>query len=254
MRKQFETPDRMISRIAKHQHGIVTYEQLLSAGLVPSAISRRVRAGHLHRLYRGVYAVGHTDLTSEGRWFAAVAACGKGAVLSHQSAAHMWGLSPRSPATIHVTVPGRNGRARRRGIRLHHSRTLTPADTTRRKNIPVTTPERTRRDLGYGPERTRSALERLFLRICHEHGIPKPEVNVRIGPYQVDFLWRVARLVVEVDSYRYHSSRAKFRSDRARDRELGSRGLVVLRFADEELAEEPRATASTLRTHLSKRR
>jgi very-short-patch-repair endonuclease len=253
MRKQVEKPDRIIARIAARQHGIVDFGQLRWAGLVPSAIARRVRAGHLHRLYRGVYAVGHTDLSREGRWFAAVRACGPGAVLSHESAAHLWGLSPKSPATIHVTVPSSNGRRRRRGIRLHYSTTLIAADVARRKNIPVTTRARTLADLGWGSEPTRSDLERAFLRLCKEHGIPKPEVNVKVGPYTVDFLWRAERLVVEVDGYRYRSDRATFRSDRARGRELNRRGFELLRFADVELDEEPLAVVSSVKDHLRQR-
>jgi hypothetical protein len=150
MRQQFATPDQIVARIAARQHGIITFQQLLSVRLTPNAIARRVTAGRLHRLYRGVYAVGHTDLSREGRWLAAVGACGEGAVLSHQSAAALWGISPEEPDTVHVTVPGSNGRSKRRGIRLHYSRTLTPAEVTQRSNIPVTTSARTRRDLGPG--------------------------------------------------------------------------------------------------------
>jgi very-short-patch-repair endonuclease len=250
MRQKLANPEQLIARIARRQHGVVRLDQLLAAGLSPKGITRRVEAGRLHRLHRGVYAVGHTDLTREGRWLAAVFACGQGAVLSHESAAHLWKLSPTCPPLVHVTVPGTNGRRKRPGIRLHYSTTLTSKDATLRRNIPVTTQERTLRDLGWGRERTRSDLERLFLRICREHGIPKPEVNVRIGPYEVDFLWRAERLVVEVDGYAYHSDRATFRSDRARDRELARRGLTVLRFADEEMAGQPPAVGKAVLMHL----
>jgi very-short-patch-repair endonuclease len=171
-------------------------------------------------------------------------------VLSHESAAHLWKLSPTSPQLAHVTVPGTNGRRKRPGIRLHYATTLTFRDVTLRRNIPVTTQARTLRDLGWGTERTRSDLERLFLRVCRQHGIPKPEVNVRIGPYEVDFLWRAEGLVVEVDGYRYHSDRAAFRSDRVRDRELNRRGLTVLRFADQELDEDPEAVAASVLSRL----
>lgn len=250
MRRKPAIPDLLVAEIAARQHGVVTIGQLLWAGLSHPAVQRRVRAGRLHRLYRGVYAVGHTNLSREGRWIAAVFACGEGAVLSHESAAHLWGISPRSPSIVHVTVPGHGGRERRRGIALHRSATLTLANRALRRNIPVTTHDRTMRDLGYAPDRTRSDLERLFLRICREHGIPKPEVNVRVGPYTVDFLWRRQRLIVETDSYRYHSDRATFRADRVRDRELKRRGFTVLRFADQELAEHPNAVAASLRAHL----
>jgi very-short-patch-repair endonuclease len=174
-------------------------------------------------------------------------------VLSHQSAAALWRLSPTCPPLAHVTVPGANGRRKRRGIVVHRARTLTAAETTRRKGIPVTTQARTLADLGYGPERTRSDLERLFLRICRKHGIPKPAVNVRVGPYEVDFLWRAEGLVVEVDGWRYHSDRRAFEADRARDRELPRRGLLVLRFTDRELSTQPDAVAASLRAHLRRR-
>ena len=183
---------------------------------------------------------------------AAVLACGKGAVLSHQCAAALWGISPTSPATTHVTVPGPNGRRKRRGIVVHRSTTLTPAEATRWRGIPVTTRTRTLGDLGYGPEPTRSGLERAFLRLCTDHGIRKPDVNVRLGDLVVDFLWRTERLIVETDGYAYHSNRSAFRSDRARDRELTRRGFTVLRVADEELTAAPAAVVASLRAHLRK--
>jgi predicted transcriptional regulator of viral defense system len=116
MRRDLDNPGRTVARIARRQHGVIRLNQLLWAGLTHAAVRRRVAAGHLHRLYRGVYAVGHTDLRREGRWIAAVFACGEGAVLSHRSAAALWKFSPTCPQLIDVTVPGTNGRARRKGI------------------------------------------------------------------------------------------------------------------------------------------
>src|SRR4051794_37707870 len=78
--------DRLIGDLARGQHGIVSRKQLLAAGIDGDAIKRRVRAGRLHRLRPGVYAVGHTGITRRGRWMAAVLASGDGAVLSHRSA------------------------------------------------------------------------------------------------------------------------------------------------------------------------
>ncbi|MGH2952804.1 MAG: type IV toxin-antitoxin system AbiEi family antitoxin domain-containing protein [Solirubrobacterales bacterium] len=110
----------MVARIASRQHGVVSYEQLIAAGLTPSGVARRVRAGRLHRIHRGVYAVGHRGLSNEGRWMAAVLACGPDAALSHRSAAELLGLlRPRENAWVHVTIPGTAGRKRRRGIHLH---------------------------------------------------------------------------------------------------------------------------------------
>jgi len=213
-------------------------------------VTRRVQSGRLHRIYRGVYAVGHTNLSREGRWIAAVFACGEGAALSHCSAAHLWKLSPTSSATSHVTVPSRNGRRKRPGIRLHYRADLGPRDTTLRHNIPVTTPARTKRDMGWTKERTRSDLEREFLRLIRRHDLPLPEVNGKLGPYEIDFLWREQKIAVELDSYAYHSSRASFASDRARDRELQERGFDVLRFADTELDESPDVVVAALRARL----
>lgn len=253
MRKQLTKAFRLVAEIAARQHGVVSFEQLVWAGLSPATISRRVKSARLHRLYRGVYAVGHTKLSDKGRLMAAALAYGPGAVISHESAAYLWGMSPRCPRLIHVTVPGTARRARREGIVLHYSTTLEPADTTRRENIPVTKPERTRRDLGWDRAPTRSGLERRFLRICRAHSIPRPEVNVKVGPHLVDFLWRAERLIVEVDGYAYHSDREAFRTDRARDRHLRARGFEVLRFADDELDDEP-AVATALLAHLAHRR
>ena len=194
--------------------------------------------------------MGHTDLSKEGRWLAAVFACGEGTVLSHETAAHLWGISPTSPATIHVTVPVSGGRARRPGIRLHYSTTLTPEDTARRHNIPVTSHARTLRDLGYGPEPTRSYLERLFLKLCRNHAVPKPEVNVRVGPYIVDFLWRTERLIAETDGYRYHSGQGAFEADLARINDLKRRDYEVLRFSYREVLDQPLATIASLQARL----
>ena len=197
--------------------------------------------------------MGTRALTEEGRWLAAVLACGDGAVLSHASAAALWSISPRCPQWADVTVPGHNGRRRRKGIVIHRSTTLGPDDTTIRRGIPVTTFERTQRDLGYGPEPTRSDLERAFVKLCRRHGLPKPEFNAKVGPHKVDVLWRAQRLIVEIDSWAYHRSRASFESDRARDRELTLRGFRVLRFVDREVMGRPAAVGAALRAHLRKR-
>ena len=249
MREELVEAQRKVAEIAARQHGVATTRQILSAGMPRSTLSRRAREGWLHRVQRGVYAVGNPNLSREGHWMAAVLACGAGAVISHGCAAVLHSISPTCPEAIHITVPVPGGRSRRRGIVIHRSTTLTRAEVTRRRGIPVTSYRRTLADLGYGPERTRSDLERLFLRICLEHDIPKPEVNVPVGPYTVDFLWRAERLVVEVDGYRYHSDRRAFRSDRARDRYLGGRAFAVLRFADEEL-EDPPAVAASVKARL----
>jgi very-short-patch-repair endonuclease len=133
--------------LARRQWGVVTREQLMESGLRTRGISDWVRSGRLVRLHRGVYAYGHDRLRVEGRWLAAVLACGPGAVLSHGSAAQLWELRQSNAALIDVTVPSRAGRIRRRGIRVHRSGRLAREEVTTRSGIPVTTVARTLLDL-----------------------------------------------------------------------------------------------------------
>lgn len=149
--------DRALGRLAARQHGVVALSQLRELGLSASAVRSRVAAGRLHPLHRGVYAVGHPLVTMEGRWLAAVLACGPGAVLSHRSAAALWGLRPTARATIDVTAPRRAGR-KRDGIAVHSDATLAPADCGSARTIPCTTPARTLLDLAATVDR--QALER----------------------------------------------------------------------------------------------
>src|SRR3954454_4668329 len=107
--------DLVIARIAARQHGVVSMSQLRMAGMSKPVASKRVNAGRLHRLHRGVYAVGHTRLTFEGRCMAAVLALGDAAVVSHTSAAALWGMLKPSGGPIHITLPGDGGRRRPRG-------------------------------------------------------------------------------------------------------------------------------------------
>jgi very-short-patch-repair endonuclease len=102
--------------------------------------------------------------------------------------------------------------------------------------------------------RTRSDLERDFIRICRRQRLPSPEVNVRVGPFLVDFLWRDARLVVETEGYLYHRGRAAFQDDRSRDLDLRRLGYDVLRLSEKQIDEEPDQVAGTLRATLRDRR
>ncbi len=131
-----------LAALAKKQHGVASVRQLEGPlGYSRSAISRARKAGRLHRLYRGVYAVGHTDLSLQGECLAAVLASGPKSLLSHYSAAWLWALSSARPIPIHVTSP--NPRSRRPPIRLHHASTLTAAERALHEGIPVTSVART---------------------------------------------------------------------------------------------------------------
>jgi very-short-patch-repair endonuclease len=136
-----------LQAVARRQWGVVSRRQLAALGFSAHGISEWVRTGRLVRLYRGVYAYGHDRLRIEGRWLAAVMACGPGAVLSHRDAAQLWELRQSNSALIDVTVSSRNGRIRRKGIRVHRSGRLAPEETTERSGIPVTTVARTLLDL-----------------------------------------------------------------------------------------------------------
>jgi uncharacterized protein DUF559 len=110
-----------------------------------SAIDRRLRAGRLHQLHPGVYTVGHRVICREGRWLAAVLRGGAGAVLSHRSAAELWGICrPRGSAQIDIASP-RSTRSHT-SIRRHHINYY-PDELTTRRRIPVTTLARTVFDL-----------------------------------------------------------------------------------------------------------
>jgi hypothetical protein len=131
--------------MAAQQHGVVDHRQLLRVGVTRSGVDRRVAAGWLHRKHLGVFAVGHPALTPHGEWMAAVLACGSDAVLSHRSAAALWGLAGDG-AIPSVTVPGR----RRRGpatIEVHTG-SLRPDETVIFDHIRVTSVGRTLLDLG----------------------------------------------------------------------------------------------------------
>ncbi|MDT8342314.1 MAG: DUF559 domain-containing protein [Longimicrobiales bacterium] len=101
-------------------------------------------------------------------------------------------------------------------------------------------------DGGFEPALTRSEAEVRFLHLVREARLPPPEVNVRLIGYEVDFLWRTRRIAVEVDGYRFHSSRRQFRTDRRRDSQLAAAGVQVIRLTWEQIVEEPLATIAEL--------
>jgi hypothetical protein len=144
MRDQNASRQWAVVEIAARQHGVVCHRQLIEIGMSGSAIHGWVRSGRLHRLHRGVYAVGHSVLTAHGRWMAGVLACGPDAVLSHRPAAALWDLRRLSTGLVEVTTPGRQSP---RGIRAHRVRRLHPDDCTIRDGIPVTSVPRTVLDL-----------------------------------------------------------------------------------------------------------
>jgi very-short-patch-repair endonuclease len=301
-------PDRRLARLAARQYGVVSFDQMLELDYERWHIDSRLRAGRLHRIHQGVFAVGHSRLTREGRWWAGVLAVGDGAVLSHWSAARLWEIGRGGVETVHVSVGGRGGRTKRRGLKVHRPRRLDASDHTVHAptGIPVTTPLRTIADLApltrqddleqlleqahgnhlidqstlirslddavpprarkrltdtlgryadeghpLGTARTRSRLERGFLKLIRDHGLPRPLVNqVRVG-YEVDFVWDAERLIVETDTQTWHGSPIARATDAHRDAVLGHAGYAVLRLTWNDVFETPSQTAAKIAAALS---
>jgi len=278
MAEKSANPDRRIAVMGGRQHGVVSIRQLLEAGLSHDGVLGRVRNGRLHRVHRGIYAVGHSNLSRKGRWMAAVLVCGEKAVLSHRSAAELWRLLKPTPGPIDVSISSSSGRRKRNGIRIHRRASLAPGSCTSRCGIPVTTPAQTLADLKgrvapaqyrrairqaevlglrtglAASEPTRSELEDLFLRLCKRHGLPKPEVNVWAGGREVDFLWRAEHLVVETDGYKYHRGSQAFENDHDRGLALRDAGLDVLCLTYRQVTDEPDRVADLVARELRRNR
>jgi hypothetical protein len=231
---------------------------------------------------------------------AAVLACGPGALLSHRSAAALWGFRPSAATQIDVSAIGRS-RLGQPGILVHLPRHLEDEDSSVREGIPVTSVARTLLDLGqvlrmrdlrraldeaerlrlfdlraverliarsHGhrglgmlntlladyrgpPPITRSGLERRFLELCYEAGLPPPQTNILVEGYEVDAAWLEHRLIVELDSHGYHGTRAAFENDRVRDAILQAAGYRVIRITDRRMADAPAEVVRLLRALLS---
>jgi hypothetical protein len=286
------TLEHAIAALAARQHGHVTRWQLLELGLGTNAISYRARLGRLHPVYPGVYAVGHRRTHPIDRAHAAVIACGPNAVLSHRSAASLWGFLARWEEPFEVTVAVHQ---RPKGIRVHRCR-LTGADRRHQPGIPVTSPGRTvldcaprvrnpirfvndalhsswltERQLIEAIERhpraslvraivlgqpgvTRSVLEDRFVAFCKRHGLPEPEINAPVNGREADAFFRPERVIVELDSHEFHRDRSTFELDREKDADAAAHGLLTVRVTDERMTKDPRREARRPATILKARR
>jgi hypothetical protein len=207
-----------IRALAEAQHGVVSTRQILESGIGEDTLRSRWEGRLLIPLFQGVFALGHQRLTSEGRWMAAVLACGPGAFLSHFSAGHLWNMCGSYGP---VEVLRRSGGARHKGVRLHQTRRLEPYEATVERGIPVTSVERTLLDLAARmdtkqTERTLvqayksgrlswSALDRVLCRRKGRKGAGRlrriaAEIDPRVletrSVNEIDFLtlWRETRL------------------------------------------------------------
>lgn len=282
---------RTVWDLAARQHGVVAHLQLSEMGLSRRAIEHRLAIGRLHRIRRGVYAVGRPQLSARGRWMAAVLSCGLDAVLSYGSAAALWGIGVER-GRIEITV-GISSRRRQPGV-VAHRRILGAADRTTRDGIPVTCPVRTLVDLASqldrasleraineadrldlaNPEALRAALdayrkqpgiarlrevldrrtfrltdselERRFLPLVADAGMPTPMTRRHVNGFRVDFFWPELRLIVETDGLRYHRTPAQQARDRLRDQAHLAAGFTPLRFTHAQVCFEAPYVRSTL--------
>jgi len=247
-----DKPDAVVA--SRAIWGVVSAADLRECGLSRDAVWKRVRSGRLHRVHRGVYAVGHPNLTREGQFLAAVKACGPKAALSHFSAAFHWGLL--EPTERFPDVTAQTVRAHR-GINTHRSGSLL-GDVVVHRDIPTTTPRRTLEDLkrikaprrtltraqrqaqtlgliapaSDPPAPTRTVLEDLVLDLILNAGFAHPDVNVplRINRATIipDFRWPEQRLIVEADGAAYHGNTKH--EDAARQAQLEQHGERVIRI------------------------
>lgn len=279
--------------LASSQHGVIAHWQLRELGLSGQAIQHRVSKGRLHRIERGVYALGRPDVTRRGRWMAAVLGCGSRAVLSHGSAAALFGIGRESRDWIEISVPFVSPRERP-GIRVRRRPKLRVSDVVIHDGIPVTSPVLTFVDLARGldsagleraineadrlnlidPESlavslddfpgqpgvgrlrdllgkrtfrlTDSELERRFLLLIADVGLPIPLTRQRLNGFRVDFYWPDLRLVVETDGLRYHRTPVQQARDRVRDQTHVAAGFTPLRFTHAQVRYEPEYVRSTL--------
>jgi very-short-patch-repair endonuclease len=139
--------DARIRAVAERQRGRAAREQLLAAGVKSSAILRRVRNGRLEHLHRRVYGLPQTADLPLAAETTALLACSGGALLSHHTAATLWGLRPGTARPIHVTLIGDRGCPKLTGVTVHRSLTIAPADIRIHEGLPVTSPARTLLDV-----------------------------------------------------------------------------------------------------------
>lgn len=276
--QQTHSPDVRIAKLAEREWGVLSVTELRACGLSDHAIAARVRRGRLHKMHRGVYAVGHTGLTMRGRFLAAVKAGGTGAVLSHFSAAALWELLPYDPERA-PEVTARHAK-RIPGVNSHQARK--PPPQLRYDRIPVTTPARTLADLSSmlpfkplrravrealtksrmtpqeaatlipaPPAPTRSDLEDAVLDLVEAAGFAAPDVNRPLpNGYIPDFRWPDHHLILEADGLAWHDDPISRRQDAQRQARLEQQGERVLRVSYEQVTYHPQQTVERLRQAL----
>jgi hypothetical protein len=278
--------NEVIARLAARQHGCFTRRQALQRGMTDRMIARRVDTGRWVRVAAGVYRVAGVPVTWKQRALSACMASGPGAVVSHRSAAVLWGVSGFRPGPLEITVPrGRSGRNPL--ARVHRS----DVDGVRRDGIPVTRPARMISDLArvVGGDLLEEAVDDVLCRrLCRLEdlaprgalrevlaawggdglpdgvaemrvvrallaaGLPTPVRQYEIwvnGVFvaRVDLAYLPFRLAMELDGFRWHAGRRRYRSDRMRRNRVEAAGWRLLEAAPEDIDDLVAGAAAIVR-------
>lgn len=278
--------DATIARIAYRQHALVVRAQALGIGMTDDMIAHRVATGRWVRVAAGVYRLAGVPVTWKQRALAACLISGTGAVVSHRSAAVLWGVSGFRPGRLEITVPpGRSGRNAL--ARVHRSE----VEGVRRDGIPVTRPGRTIADLARVvsgdlleegvddvlcrrlcrledlPARGRlgevlaawngdglpeGVAEMRVVRALLAAGLPQPvrQYEIWVGGVliaRVDLAYPPYRLAMELDGFRWHAGRRRFRSDRMRRNRVEAAGWRLLEAAPEDVDDLVAGAAAIVR-------
>jgi very-short-patch-repair endonuclease len=276
--------------LAGSQHGVVSTAQISAGGLSARWIERQVAHGWLRRLHRGVYLVGPSEAAHSGAMAAILVAGGvvshyPAAVLwdwrpPREGPMHVIATGRSRPGlVVHHTTLHPSDITRRHGIpTTSAARTLLDLAATeptaeleralnaaglQRRVSPRSLKQQfsryphhrgtaaLRKLLESEPCLTRSDAEIIARDLIRKAGLPQPESNIRIEGHEVDLVWRDHGLIVEIDSWAFHSMRSSFEGDRRRDQRLTTAGWRVIRITARQLTNEPERVVATLATALA---
>jgi hypothetical protein len=286
----FLTVTNALHRLAEPQHGHVTRQQLLAMGVSGSEIQHLVENGLLIRVHAGVYALGYRQRTPLAMAAAAALACGESAVLSHDSAAALYALGewPRIPEVTTAVRRRRPGiRVHRSGTligtdvtRQYGIPVTTAARTildvagrlTDAELIQIVSDARRAGRLGptalhrllatsvraarlIDPRQAPSAsiFTAMFLVFLKRYRLPIPLTEYWFHGFRVDAIYPAHRLIIELDSWEFHSNPLQFERDRMRDAIAIKYRHDTLRITWKRMTEHPRQLAAEMRLLLAER-
>jgi len=188
----------LMRALAERQHGVFSTWQLLDHGINERTVHSRRTGGLLVPLHQGVYALAHARLGHEGRAMAAVLACGPGAVLSHFSAGHQWGLCGSYGPVEVLRQSGGLEPTSHESVRLHQTRRLEPYEVTMERGIPIAVMERVLLDLAGRTDAKR--LERMFVQAYKRKDFSWPRLmRIIIRRRGCKGVGKLRRIAFEVD-------------------------------------------------------